>query len=138
VRHDKGAKHVDGDDIPDLQREDVRGDEPPKQALAPGEPGHIHAEDHHSSGQWLGIVNNQTDDMLVNHIVAMEYAWATDLTRYLVDDIAVGFTASHGEFIRLHQIKGCNFSTIICSSCHPNLVSHRGADFGGLSMYAEG
>jgi hypothetical protein len=54
----------------------------------------------HNNGQWLGIVNNRTDDMSVNHIVAMEYAWAVDLSGYLVDDIAVGFTASNGEFIR--------------------------------------
>ncbi|TVU42475.1 hypothetical protein EJB05_08882, partial [Eragrostis curvula] len=131
-----------------------------------------------SSGQWLGMVNNQTDGAAANCIVAMEfdtrksnrddpdgnhvgvdinsiktlapyplsnlsivlasgldtlvriqydgavlaivamqeqkyfaYAWPVDLSRYLVEDIAVGFSASTGDFTELHQIKAWNFST---------------------------
>jgi hypothetical protein len=45
------------------------------------------------------MVNNRVDDMSANHMVAMEYAWAVDLSRYLV--IFVGFAASNGEFIGL-------------------------------------
>jgi serine/threonine protein kinase len=133
-----------------------------------------------STGQWLGIVNNQTDGVSANRIVAMEfdtrksngddpdgnhvgldinsiksfapyplsnlsivlasgsdtsvriqydgallsivavqeqryfvYGWPVDLSRYLVDDIAVGFAASNGEFTGLHQIKAWNFSTTV-------------------------
>ncbi|GJN26618.1 hypothetical protein PR202_gb14564 [Eleusine coracana subsp. coracana] len=132
-----------------------------------------------SSGQWLGIVNNQTDGAAANRIVAVEfdtrkssnkydpdgnhigldingiktvspyplnnlsiilssgsdvrvriqydgtllyidawqnwwtfsYGWAVDLSRYLVEDITVGFAASTGDFTQLNQIRSWNFST---------------------------
>ncbi|GJN26619.1 hypothetical protein PR202_gb14565 [Eleusine coracana subsp. coracana] len=135
-----------------------------------------------SSGQWLGVVNNQTDGAAANRIVAVEfdtrkssnnkydpdgnhvgldingiktvspyplsnlsivlasgvdtgvrieydgkllsvvavqeqryfaYAWPVDLSRYLTEDISVGFAASTGEFTELHQIKAWNFSITI-------------------------
>ncbi|KAL6888594.1 hypothetical protein ACP4OV_009620 [Aristida adscensionis] len=38
-------------------------------------------------------------------------AWAIDLSRYLMEDVIVGFAASTGEFTELNQIKSWNFST---------------------------
>ncbi|KAL6843939.1 hypothetical protein ACP4OV_026510 [Aristida adscensionis] len=40
------------------------------------------------------------------------YSWPVDLSRYLVDDIAVGFAASTGEFTELNRVKSWNFTTL--------------------------
>jgi interleukin-1 receptor-associated kinase 1 len=38
-------------------------------------------------------------------------AWPIDLSRYLLDDISLGFAASTGEFSELNQVRSWNFST---------------------------
>ncbi|KAK1685050.1 hypothetical protein QYE76_045898 [Lolium multiflorum] len=38
-------------------------------------------------------------------------AWPVDLSRYLLDDISLGFAASTGEFAELNQVRSWNFST---------------------------
>ncbi|XP_051219271.1 probable L-type lectin-domain containing receptor kinase S.5 [Lolium perenne] len=38
-------------------------------------------------------------------------AWTVDLSRYLLDDISLGFAASTGEFAELNQVRSWNFST---------------------------
>jgi interleukin-1 receptor-associated kinase 1 len=40
------------------------------------------------------------------------YSWAGDLSRYLTENITVGFAASTGEFTELNQIKSWNFTTL--------------------------
>ncbi|TKW06180.1 hypothetical protein SEVIR_7G225500v4 [Setaria viridis] len=56
-------------------------------------------------------------DGAVLSIVAVQaytfmYSWAGDLSRYLTDDITVGFAASTGKFTELNQIKSWNFTTL--------------------------
>ncbi|KAJ1272410.1 hypothetical protein BS78_06G200100 [Paspalum vaginatum] len=40
------------------------------------------------------------------------YGWPVDLSRYLTEDITVGFAASTGDHTELNQIKSWNFTTL--------------------------
>ncbi|VAH51806.1 unnamed protein product [Triticum turgidum subsp. durum] len=50
--------------------------------------------------------------LVVQGGLAFTYAWYTDLSRYLLDNISVGFAASTGEFAQLNQVKSWNFTTV--------------------------
>uniref|UniRef100_A0A453CXX7 Protein kinase domain-containing protein n=1 Tax=Aegilops tauschii subsp. strangulata TaxID=200361 RepID=A0A453CXX7_AEGTS len=50
--------------------------------------------------------------LVVQRGLAFTYAWYADLSRYLLDDISVGFAASTGEFAQLNQVKSWNFTTV--------------------------
>ncbi|CAO2203737.1 unnamed protein product [Urochloa humidicola] len=45
------------------------------------------------------------------HVFSSE--WPIDLSRYLMENISVGFAASTGEFTQLNQVRSWNFSTSI-------------------------